>query len=211
MRLFLIVAFIISGLINPLIAQSQSGIASVRPLAHEGTYTQTGRIFSHDSLVASHRTIPFGSMVKVTNLKNRKSVDVVINDRGPFINGHIIDLSEIAAQQIGLSRNSLTNVRVDVLKLEDNYTYVDFDLSDSDGKFTIKVASFGDKNNAMNYANNLRSVYEIDNIFIESDRINNRELFRVFLGNFMSREMAEQYLKQLSPSLDNAYVTTIKE
>ena len=71
-------------------------------------------------LVASHRSIPFGSLVKITNLKTRKSVEVKINDRGPFINRRIIDLSEVAADSI-LSHGQVSEVRLEVMSIENNY------------------------------------------------------------------------------------------
>ena len=63
--------------------------------------TANGEHFNKEAYTAAHKTLPFGSVVKVTNLKNNKSVTVRINDRGPFIKGRIIDLSKAAARQIG--------------------------------------------------------------------------------------------------------------
>lgn len=210
MRYVLAIIVVISGLQNPLFAQSQTGVASVRPLAHERTYTETGAIFSHDSLVASHRSIPFGSIVKVTNLKNRNSVDVKINDRGPFINGRIIDLSEKAAQQIGLSHNSLANVRLDILKLEENYKFDNYSFSNKDGEYSIKVGSFSDKTNAADYATKLTKKYQIEEVIVKAESYQNKPIYKVYIGKFLSRELAEKYLSQLPEDLKSGYVTTIK-
>lgn len=209
--LAIIIGFGLSGFLNPLFSQSQTGIASVRPLAHEGTYTQAGTIFSHDSLVASHRNIPFGSIVKVTNLKNRKSVDVRINDRGPFINGHIVDLSEYAAQQIGLNQNSLANVRLDVLKLEENYSFKNYNFSNQDGDFTVKVGSFSSKENAVDFASNLTIKHKIKEVIVEQETYQNKPIYKVYLGRFQTRAIAEQYLSQLPEDLKRGYVTTFQK
>lgn len=210
MRFIIAIVLTISGFFNLLIAQTQTGIASVRPLAHEGIYTETGEIFSHDSLVASHRTIPFGSTVKVTNLKNQKSVDVKINDRGPFINGHIIDLSESAAQNIGLPINSLANVRLDVLRLEKNYTFKNFTAAQADGNYSIKVGSFSKKDNAVDFATKLTTDYKVENVMVKTESFQDQPLYKVYIGRFLNREIAEKYLNQLPDDLKNAYVTTIK-
>lgn len=210
MRVLLTIVLTISGFFNPLISQTQTGIASVRPLAHEGTYTQAGIVFSHDSLVASHRSIPFGSIVKVTNLKNQNSVDVMINDRGPFINGRIIDLSENAAQQIGLSHNSLANVRLDILKLEKDYTFKNFNASNEDGNYSIKLGSFSEKANAVDFANKLSMNHKIEEVIVKAETYQSKPIYKVYIGRFLNREIAEKYLSQLPDDLKSGYVTTIK-
>jgi rare lipoprotein A len=75
--------------------------------------TASGELFSPHKLTAAHRTLPFGTMVRVTNLRNGKTVVVRINDRGPFTKGRIIDLSPAAAQLLGFS--DLTPVTLDVV------------------------------------------------------------------------------------------------
>jgi rare lipoprotein A len=209
MRFILAVVLVMSGFINSLIAQSQSGIASVRPLAHEGIYTEAGAIFSHDSLVASHRSIPFGSIVKITNLKNQKSVDVMINDRGPFINGRIVDLSEYAGQQIGLSHGSLANVRLDVLKIAKNYSFKNYSSTNTTGEYTVQVGSFSEKTNAVDFASKLSSKYQIKDVIVKADSIQNKPVFKVYVGKFRNRDVAEQYLSQLPAELKDGFVTTL--
>lgn len=96
-------------------AQEQVGLASVRPLAHEGMMTQSNVPFSHDSLVASHRSIPLGKIVRVTNLNNLEFVLLKINDRGPYIQNRILDLSQRAAANIGIKQNDVVEVRLEIL------------------------------------------------------------------------------------------------
>jgi rare lipoprotein A (peptidoglycan hydrolase) len=80
-----------------------------------GTMTASGKRFNHNAMTAAHRTLPFGTKVRVTNLRNGRSVIVTINDRGPFTGGRIIDLSRGAAQKIGMIKSGVARVRVDVL------------------------------------------------------------------------------------------------
>jgi rare lipoprotein A len=67
------------------------------------------------AMTAAHKTLPFGSRVRVTNLDNGRSVVVVINDRGPFVKRRVIDVSRAAAQELGFINHGLANVRIDVL------------------------------------------------------------------------------------------------
>jgi rare lipoprotein A len=78
---------------------AETGVASV--YAYAGEKTASGERANPSALTAAHRTLPFGSMVKVTNTKNGQSVQVRINDRGPFKRGRIIDLTPAAAQKLG--------------------------------------------------------------------------------------------------------------
>jgi rare lipoprotein A len=80
---------------------AQSGIASV--YAYSGEKTASGERAHPRGLTAAHRTLPFGTKVKVTNKRNGRSVTVRINDRGPFVRGRIIDLTPAAAQALGFS------------------------------------------------------------------------------------------------------------
>jgi rare lipoprotein A len=82
-----------------------------------GKKTASGVIFNQTELTAAHRHLPLGSKVRVTNLENEKSVDVEINDRGPFIPGRIIDLSRAAAHALEMLEDGITRVRIEVLAL----------------------------------------------------------------------------------------------
>jgi rare lipoprotein A len=82
-------------------AQPQSGIASV--YSYHGTKSASGERTSIHGLTAAHRTLPFGTKVRVTNKRNGKTVVVRINDRGPFIKGRVIDLTPAGAKALGFS------------------------------------------------------------------------------------------------------------
>lgn len=94
----------------------QIGNASFYSDEFIGKYTASGEQYDHDKLTAAHLTLPFGTKVKVTNYENNKSVVVTVNDRGPFVQGRIIDLSKSAAETIGLTEKGLAKVRVEVIK-----------------------------------------------------------------------------------------------
>jgi rare lipoprotein A len=91
------------------------GLASYYGKDFHGRKTASGETFNMYDMTAAHKRLPFGTKVRVTNLKNGQSVVVRINDRGPFVHGRIIDLSYAAAKEIGLVEMGVTKVRVEVL------------------------------------------------------------------------------------------------
>ncbi|WP_191601593.1 septal ring lytic transglycosylase RlpA family protein [Marinomonas algicola] len=93
-----------------------SGEASYYAMKYQGRQTANGERFDQNAMTAAHKRLPFGSIVKVTNTDNGKSVIVRINDRGPFIYGRIIDLSKSAFQRIGETRLGLLDVDIEVLR-----------------------------------------------------------------------------------------------
>jgi rare lipoprotein A len=92
----------------------QTGQASWYGPQHQGKQTASGTTYDQAALTAAHRSLPFGSKVKVTNLANGKSVEVEINDRGPFTENRIIDLSEAAAKTLGMIESGTANVRLEL-------------------------------------------------------------------------------------------------
>ena len=93
----------------------ETGVASWYGPKFHGKLTASGEVFNQEKFTAAHQTLPWGSRVKVTNLANGKSVDVRINDRGPFGKGRIIDLSRAAARALGMVGQGITTVRVEWL------------------------------------------------------------------------------------------------
>jgi len=91
------------------------GIASYYSMKHENKRTASGEKYKSSNLTAAHKTLPFGTLVKVTNLKNNKSVIVKINDRGPFVKGRILDLSYSAAKEIDMLVSGMAKVKVEVI------------------------------------------------------------------------------------------------
>lgn len=96
-------------------AATQEGLASFYGKEFDGRKTSSGEIFHKDDLTAAHRTLPFGTVLRVTNLKNGDQVEVRVNDRGPVKPERIIDLSYGAAKVIGLDKMGLVRVRLEVL------------------------------------------------------------------------------------------------
>jgi rare lipoprotein A len=96
----------------PAAAFTQTGVASYYGPELHGRRTASGERFNRNAMTAAHRTVPFGTHLKVTNLSNGRSVIVRVNDRGPFIRGRIVDVSQGAARQIGMQGRGVARVRI---------------------------------------------------------------------------------------------------
>jgi rare lipoprotein A len=94
---------------------SQVGVASYYAAKFEDRKTADGERFKSTGMTAAHRTLPLGTMVRVTNLENQRSVIVRINDRGPFMRKRIIDLSPAAARALGIRNQGLMRVRIELV------------------------------------------------------------------------------------------------
>jgi len=92
------------------------GLASWYGHPYHGRSSASGEIYDMEQFTAAHRTLPFGTLVRVVNLDNEKSVEVRINDRGPFVDDRVIDLSHAAAQAIGMIGPGTARVRVEVIQ-----------------------------------------------------------------------------------------------
>ncbi len=107
---------------NPKLSYQRTwvGIASWYGDDFVGKLTANGEIFDKHAKTAAHKTLPLGTIVKVTNLANNRSTKVRINDRGPYVEGRLIDLSYAAAKELGFDTLGTTQVRLQVIKFGDN-------------------------------------------------------------------------------------------
>lgn len=97
------------------VSDVQTGLASYYGADYHGRPTASGEVFDATGLTAAHRTLPFGTVVRVTNLENGKTVLLRINDRGPFVGGRIIDVSRRAASDLDFVRAGTARVRLEIL------------------------------------------------------------------------------------------------
>ena len=97
----------------------EKGLASFYSDYFEGKRTASGETFHQNHFTAAHKSLPFGTLVKVINLQNKRTVIVRITDRGPFVKGRIIDLSQAAAKEIGMLSSGLYKVCIQVYRKEE--------------------------------------------------------------------------------------------
>ncbi|MGA7393791.1 MAG: septal ring lytic transglycosylase RlpA family protein [Terrimicrobiaceae bacterium] len=98
---------------TPLI---QTGLASWYGKEFKGGKTASGERYDPEEMTAAHRTLPFGTIVRVINLRNNKSVTVRITNRGPFVRGRIVDVSRAAAHKLDMMKSGVTRVRIEVVQ-----------------------------------------------------------------------------------------------
>ena len=152
----------------------------------EGKPTASGEIYDSSKMTAAHRDLPLGTVVRVTNLDNGKSVDVRINDRGPFIHGRVIDLSQEAARRLDLIGPGVGPVRIVILSPGVAPTPVPPAVAA--GPWAVQVGSFGEPDRAARHAERLRAAgFEV---YLEPYD----GLTRVKIGPLDSRADAEEML-----------------
>lgn len=127
------------------VSEGLTGYASWYGGKFHGRLTASGEVFDTNELTAAHRTLPFGSVVRVTNRHNEKQVIVRINDRGPFVEGRVIDLSRAAADILGITAAGIAPVSIEVLHLQ------------SETKLrTIQIGAYSERENAEAVARSLQ-------------------------------------------------------
>jgi rare lipoprotein A len=171
----------------------QTGIASWYGPGFHGQATASGSIYDQNELTAAHQTLPMGTRVMVTNLNNGRAVEVLVNDRGPFAKGRIIDLSHAAARSIDMIGPGTAPVRIEVMeapfKIQSIRTSLDY---------TLQLGSFSQLENARQLRDRLLQSYsEVAIIPFQSA---NGAYYRVQLGTFPNRAAAEQQARQLAQS-----------
>jgi len=151
---------------------SETGLASWYGHPYHGRASASGEIYDMETLTAAHRTLPFQSQVRVVNLDNDRQVDVRIIDRGPFVDGRIIDLSHAAAAALGMLGPGTAHVRVDVLRIPQ-------DAALTPVAFAVQVGAFRDRGNAERFRATMQSRYGAARIVL---RDGEPALWRVLVG-----------------------------
>jgi rare lipoprotein A len=121
--------------VPPVAGMEEVGMASWYGAPHHGRRTASGEVFDMHHLTAAHRTLPFGTRLLVTNRDTSQSAEVRVNDRGPFVEGRILDVSYAAARLLGAVGSGIFPVRVRVLSLPAR-------SASGDGPYTVQIGSF---------------------------------------------------------------------
>ena len=174
---------------QPAAALSQQGVASWYGPGFHGKKTTSGTVYDQYGMTAAHQTLPLGSSVRVTNLANGKSVTVLVNDRGPFVKGRVIDLSYAAARAVDMIGPGTAPVRVEVLDTGGHRLTAIPDRLD----YTLQLGAFADPDKARQLQARLRSRYDRP-VVIEA----HEGYHRVRLGTFVDHSQAREYAARLS-------------
>ena len=166
------------------IVQGEEGIASWYGRPYDGRRAADGEIYNMHAMTAAHRTLPFGTMVKVHDLENGDSVVVRINDRGPFVEGRIIDLSYAAAQAMHMSGTAL--VRLQILSPGPDA---------SGGIYSVQIGAFLDRSNAERLKDRIEQRFHP--VIIKTADHGNGVFNLVLVGQESTKEQAEELASQL--------------
>lgn len=175
----------------PAIGEAETGLASWYGRPYHGRPTASGEIYNMDAMTAAHRTLPFQTWVRVTNLENRQVTTVRINDRGPFIEGRIIDLSRAGAEDIAMVGPGTALVRLEVVQTAAGEPR-------STARYSVQVGAFLVEENALRLQSRLTRRY--GEVFVQTYQGPDGTYYRVRVGRkhtlddalALARELREQ-------------------
>jgi len=205
-----------------LCAQVQTGKASFYADKFEGSPTASGEKYKHNKLTAAHRSLPFGTVVRVTNVANNESVEVVINDRGPFVENRVIDLSKSAAEKLGFINQGLAEVKVEVVDagdgkgktqtvridhvtVEEKEIY-DFEVARLKATgFGVQIGTYQELVNLMRMSDNLKNSHK-KKVAVQVKVVNGVKYYSLILGQTSNRSKAESLLSEVKPKFPDAFI-----
>ena len=160
-------------------------MASWYGVPYHGRRAANGEVYDMYKLTAAHRTLPFESLVRVTNLKNGRKIEVRVTDRGPFVDNRVIDLSLAAARELDMVASGVVPVRLELVAA----------VSPLAGNFGLQVGAFKSRENAVRLRDRLASRYPPVSIreYDSTDGL----LYRVFAGRVPGEAAARQLADQL--------------
>jgi rare lipoprotein A len=163
----------------------EEGIASWYGIPYHGRRAANGEIYDMHKMTAAHRTLPFDTIVRVTNTKNGKQTEVRINDRGPFVDGRVIDLSFAAAREIDAVAAGVVPVRLELLQGPHALS----------SAFTVQVGAFSERDNAVRYIRALEQRYQP--VTLHPEETSRGRLYRVRVGRVASETEARRLADRL--------------
>ncbi|HZY78304.1 MAG TPA: septal ring lytic transglycosylase RlpA family protein [Cyclobacteriaceae bacterium] len=203
-------------------AQTQTGKASFYADKFEGSPTASGEKYRHSKKTGAHKTLPFGTKVRVTNLDNNKTVEVVINDRGPYVDGRIIDLSKSAAEELEYVNKGLADVKLEVIDAGDGKgggvtvpidrvavdekEFYDFEISRLEPKgWGVQIGTYQELVNLMRLADNLKNSYK-KKVNVQVKIVNGVKYYSIMLGEFSSRKKVDDFIPEVKKKFPDAFV-----
>lgn len=203
-------------------AQVQTGKASFYADKFEGRPTASGEKYKHNKLTAAHKYLPFGTKVRVTNLANNQSVDVIINDRGPYVDDRIIDLSKSAAEKLDFINKGLAEVKLEVIDAGDGKTsdpvkpidhvsvdekeFYEFEISRlKPSGFGVQIGTYQELVNLMRLSDNLKNSYKKE-VVVQVKVINGVKYYGLIIGRFPSRKKVEQFRDVVKKKFPDAFI-----
>ena len=166
------------------IGWTETGIASWYGEPFHGRNTAAGNTYDMDGISAAHQTIPFGTRIRVDNLDNGRSIELAVNDRGPFVRGRILDVSRAAARALGMIGPGTARVRITVIDTANA-------VSARGGCVVVQVASFRERRSAEAKRD------EVARAGFEASIEPYGDVYRVVAGPFAEEPAADRALETL--------------
>jgi len=179
------------------IGDKSDGIASWYGPNFHGKKTSNGEDYSQYKKTAAHKTLPMNTVVKVTNKNNNKSTVVRVNDRGPFVEGRIIDLSYVAGKDIGIDKTGIAPVKVEVLGFQGNINTLQTSPTQKSvelNKFYVQIGAFRNKDGAKRYSSENALVSGRYHAVIKEGILDDAPIYRVWLDGFRGEEEARDFI-----------------
>lgn len=203
-------------------AQKQTGKASYYADSFEGSPTASGEKYRANKLTAAHKILPFGTVVRVTNLANNESVEVTINDRGPFVEGRVIDLSRAAAEKLKFFNQGLAEVSIEVVDSGDGKPkeqpamvehvtveekeFYDFNIAKINPKgFGAQLGVYQELSNLLRMTDHLKKAYR-KKATVQVKILNGVKYYGLILGPFSSHEKAATFLSGMKKEFPDSFV-----
>jgi len=183
---------------------SERGIASWYGTKFHGRRTSSGEPYDMYAMTAAHKTLPIPVFVEVTNLDNHRKIIVRVNDRGPFVDGRIIDLSYVAAKKLGIDGEGTGRVEIRTIDprkkkvLAKPNTHKQISIASSPGQLYLQVGAFTDHDNATQLLSRLVAATS-ENVLINRKSTGNQNVYRVRIGPLNSESDADLLSHRLSP------------
>jgi rare lipoprotein A len=181
---------------------SETGIASWYGHPYHGRAAANGEIYDMEKMTAAHRTLPFGTWVRVTNLTNGKTVDVRIIDRGPFVEGRIIDLSHAAAGAIDLLGPGIARVRVDIISPPGGAA------AQAPAQYAIQIGVFQDRDRAERLQRSMEVQFGSARI-VPQPQAGRPSLWRVLVGAAVNLQEANTLAEKVRAQTGEALVVRL--
>ena len=180
------------------IRDGETGLASWYGHPYHGRPAANGEIYDMEKLTAAHRTLPFGTWVRVVNLTNDKNVDVRITDRGPFVENRIIDLSHAAAEAIALIGPGVARVRLDILSVPS--------VASGENLYAVQAGAFLDRDRAERLRSSLERDFGPAHLLQRAD---SPAFWRVLVGRVSSEQAAAALAQRVRQESGTAYVVRL--
>ena len=193
-----------------IIPFEEEGYASWYGKKYHGRKTSIGETYDMYQMTGAHKTLPLPCYIKVTNLKNKRSIIIRVNDRGPFVDGRIVDLSYAAAQRLRIIEKGSELVKIEIINpslakknLEQAYKIASIDHAIK--QFYIQAGAFSNENNASILINRLSNIKFRNSLNIK--KLSKNSLYLVAIGPYESEKVAEEALKDITKKIQlNSFI-----